>query len=990
MLICHTYFSFHYGTVSPEESIGMTKSGGYNTVVIADIMNTSAVLSFVRLAQKAGIRTIPGVDFRDGVSRKFVAIARNNKGFYEINRYLSQLLHDKTPPPGRAPEFANVLVFYPAETYSGFPLRTNEYIGISAGFLHRLPARKHLFPAGKLVMMHTASFRNSHDHNTHRLLRAIGNNTLLSKLPRSEEGPPADRYLPLTDLTRLYSGFPELIHLTGKLFARCSFHFDFGENAPHRNLKHYTGSADADRKLIRNICMQNMAYRYPGAGKEVYQRIDKELKIIEQKNYIAYFLVAWDIVSYARSKGYFYVGRGSGANSIVAYLLRITDVDPIELDLYFERFINLFRKNPPDFDIDFSWKDRPDITRYIFHRFGSEHTALLGTHVSFQYRAAVRELGKVFGLPKREIDLLGKGRFNYDRLDKLSQLVIRYARRIRGLPRHISVHTGGIIISEKPMHCFTATMLPPKGFRTTHFDMITAEDAGLYKFDILGQRGLGKIKDAVDIVAKNRPGESPVDIHDIARFKRDEKIKALLRKGQTIGCFYVESPAMRMLLNKLRVDDYLGLVAASSIIRPGVAKSGMMREYIMRFRYPERRKEAHPVLLDIMPETFGVMVYQEDVIKVAHLFAGLSLSEADILRRGMSGKYRSRDEFRAVREKFFANCRKKGYPEQLTTDVWRQIESFAGYAFAKGHSASYAVESYQSLYLKAHYPLEYMVAVINNGGGFYRPEIYLHEARMNGGHIHLPCINRSHYHTTLSGNDIYLGFHFIRDMESRLAWRITDERKANGPFRSFGDFIDRVPVTVADIENLIRINGFRFTGKPVYELLWTAHLLTRKDRASAPGPSLFAPSPKNYAMPDLSPSETEALFDQIEILGFPANIPVSLLECRPDNELRASNLPAFKGKTVTITGYLVTVKNTTTSRGKHMQFGTFLDLDGRFIDTVHFPPVVAKQPLRSRGFYNITGKVVEEFEFYSIEVSRIIRLPLISDPRYDESPGLVS
>jgi DNA polymerase III alpha subunit len=225
-----------------------------------------------------------------------------------------------------------------------------------------------------------------------------------------------------------------------------------------------------------------------------------------------------------------------------------------------------------------------------------------------------------------------------------------------------------------------------------------------------------------------------VDIHAIERFKHDPKINALLRTGDTIGCFYVESPAMRMLLKKLGVQDYPTLVAASSIIRPGVSQSGMMREYILRHRDPERRKQAHPAMYKIMPDTYGVMVYQEDVIKVAHLYAGLTLAEADILRRGMSGKYRSREEFQRVKERFFDNC-KKGYPAAESAEIWRQIESFAGYSFAKGHSASYAVESYQSLYLKAYSP-----AGVHGGRGEQLRRLLPHgvlparsEARRGGG-----------------------------------------------------------------------------------------------------------------------------------------------------------------------------------------------------------------------------------------------------------------
>jgi len=269
---------------------------------------------------------------------------------------------------------------------------------------------------------------------------------------------------------------------------------------------------------------------------------------------------------------------------------------------------------------------------------------LLAVYSTFQYRAAVRELGKVFGLPKEEIDRLSTGKVAFQKLDKLSRLVLKYASLIQGLPSHLSVHAAGIVISEKPLSYYTATFVPPKGFPTTQFDMVVAEDIGLYKFDILGQRGLAKIKDALSVIRANHPNDDIIDIHDLPRFKEDPRVKDMLRQGQAIGCFYVESPAMRMLLAKLKVDDYLGLVAASSIIRPGVAQSGMMREYILRERNPERRKQAHPVMWDIMPDTYGIMVYQEDVIKVAHYFAGLSLSESDVLRRGMSGKFRSREE----------------------------------------------------------------------------------------------------------------------------------------------------------------------------------------------------------------------------------------------------------------------------------------------------------------------------------------------------------
>ena len=439
-----------------------------------------------------------------------------------------------------------------------------------------------------------------------------------------------------------------------------------------------------------------------------------------------------------------------------------------------------------------------------------------------------------------------------------------------------------------------------------------------------------------------------------------------------------------MLLRKLQVDDYLGLVAASSVIRPGVAKSGMMREYILRYRFPEKRKEAHPTLLSIMPETYGVMVYQEDVIKVAHYFGGLDLGEADMLRRGMSGKFRSRQEFLKVKQLFFDNCKKAGKPYELTAEVWRQTESFAGYAFAKGHSASYAVESYQSLFLKAYFPLEYMVATLNNGGGFYSSELYVHEARMHDGTILPPCINHSFALATITNKDIYLGFAFLQSLESKVVQRFIAERQKKGRFDSLDDFIDRVPISMEQISILIKINAFRFTGRNKRELLWEAHMKINKITFEEHKLLLFKAEKTNYKTPNLPNTALEDAFDEMELLGYPLCNPFHLLTNRPEGTLRAKHLTHFVDKLVKINGYLVTTKNTKTSNGKRMQFGTFLDEDGDFIDTVHFPPVAARYPFRGKGIYQIIGKVLEEFDCITVEVTQLQRLAIIQDPRYAE------
>ncbi|MBO0342458.1 DNA polymerase III subunit alpha [Flagellimonas profundi] len=983
-LNCHTYYSLRFGTFSEVELLELAQQNHVTQLVLTDINNTSAGLNFVRKAPEFGIKPILGIDFRNGTQPSFIGIAQNNEGYLELNNFLSRHLHDGSKIPERAPNFKNAFVVYPFEQVLLNELdnfQEHEFVGISIKDLRRLPFSKLASLTNKLVVQQPVTFRNKQDFNAHRLLRAIDNNVLLSKLPKEEEANEEEKMYPVQNLAAVFSEFPFILENTEKLFNKCCIHFDFSKDRKPQNLKTFSGSVEEDEQLLDQLCTEGLPYRYEKVNDSIKSRLNKELELIKKMGFVSYFLINWDIVSEARRNGFFYVGRGSGANSIVAYLLRITDVDPMELDLYFERFINLYRANPPDFDIDFSWKDRPAMTAYIFERF--EHVALLGTYVTFKERGVIRELGKVFGLPPRDIDFLLTGRYRLEQLDHVSKLVLKYGSLLKGKPNYLSIHAGGILISDKPLHWFSATHLPPKGFPTTQYDMVIAEDVGLYKFDILGQRGLGKIKETLEIVAYNQPEKyGSIDIHDIKGFKKDPVINNLIKTAQCMGCFYVESPAMRMLLQKLQVDNYLGLVAASSIIRPGVAKSGMMREYILRHRNKGRTEEkAHPIMLQIMPDTYGVMVYQEDVIKVAHHFAGLDLGEADVLRRGMSGKFRSRDEFQKVQDKFISNCRKKGYAESLISEIWNQVASFAGYAFAKGHSASYAVESYQSLFLRAYFPLEYMVAVLNNGGGFYRSEFYVHDARMMGATIHPPCVNKSMAVNRIYGTHIYLGMMYLRDLESRVMERILKERMLHGSFSSLEDFLDRVFIRMEQLSILIRIDAFRFTGTNKHELLWKAHLMLSKNNRLE-HPKLFPPRYQKFQMPQLNTTALETAFEQLELLGFCLCSPFELLEEPPKNTNGQKDLQRYLNKHIDIYGYLVTVKNTSTNHGKRMHFATLMDQHGEVFDTVLFPPVAAKYFFRGKGIYRFYGKVVEEFGFLSIEVIKMKKENYVQDPRY--------
>ena len=978
---CHTNYSYKYGTLSIENLLEEANAKSLQTLALTDINSTSACLDFIRLCPQHGIVPVVGIDFRKGAKQLFIGIARNNQGFRELNEHLSFSLHDAQGQnlgvQPKAPLFENSYVVYPFGSIEAHSLRENEYVGVKPSELNKLKFSTWSKQQNKLVILQPVTFRNKYDFNAHRLLRSIDNNILLSKLPTSEEASPDEIMHTELQLLELFIDYPIIIENTKKMLEECSIEFEY---KTAKNKKTFTGSPQQDITLMREECIKGLQYRFGNnPSQSVLDRVEKELAVIMKLDFCSYFLINWDMVAYARHKDYCYVGRGSGANSMVAYLLRITDVDPLELDLYFERFINPYRTSPPDFDIDFSSRDRNDVTKYLFDTYGWNHTALVGTYSTFQYRSMLRELGKVFGLPAREIDKIQAAKSLYG-IDDMGRLVIKYSRLINGFPSHLSVHSSGILISDETISTYGATMMPPKGFPTVHFSMIEAEDIGLSKFDVLGQRGLSKIKDSMQLIEDNT-GDM-VDIYDFKKFKKDKKVKALLREGLAIGCFYVESPAMRMLLKKLQADDYLRLVAASSIIRPGVSKSGMMREYILRYRHPERREAARkqlPELYDIMKETYGVMVYQEDVIKVAHYFAGLTLAEADILRRGMSWKFKQRNEFDKVRDKFFANCDAKNYPKAIIAEVWKQIESFANYAFSKGHSASYAVESYQALYLKAHYPLEYLVATINNGGGFYRPELYVHEARMHGAQIEVPCVNKSDGKTNIRGKVIHLGLGLMRDLNMDSIRSLLLARHTEGSFRSLADFIDRVDISLEQLKILIRIGAFRFTRKGKKELLWDAHFLMGSTKKTAPEKTLFNEKVKEFKLPPLHYHRLESAFDEIEILHFSVNTsPFALVESLPDIPLTAKEIPKHVGEIVEIVGYLIHVKGTSTSKKDYMSFGVFVDQRGHWIDSVQFPDVARRYPFRGPGCYIIKGKVMDEFGFISIEVSELHRLNTVS------------
>ncbi len=977
ILNAHSYYSLRYGVIAVEDLVKSAVEHHYDAMALTDINNSTGVLDFVKACVENNIKPIVGMEFWNKDELLFIAIARNNAGFREINELMTARNLQGKKIPAR-PEFDHCYVIYPYGTKTDEPLNDNEYIGIRPSQVKKLMQEK-TAATQKFVMLHTCTYKDFSGFETHKKLRAVDHNLLLSQLEAHQIAGTDEFMLPSEKLRRLFEGYPDIIKNTEAIVDDCNFTFDF---STVKNKKIYTSTAYDDKLLLEKLAFDGMKYRYGTHNKTARERIVKELEIINTLGFSSYFLIAADIIRYSMQCGFYHVGRGSGANSVVAYCLRITDVCPIELDLYFERFLNPKRKSPPDFDIDFSWKERDRVIDYIFKRYGREHTALLGAMSTFKDRSIIREMGKVYGLPKEDIDRLIKFPNSPLNQNEICRDIMAHYESIEDFPNLRSIHAGGILISEEPITCYTALDMPPKGFPTTQFDMYLAEDIGFEKLDILSQRGIGHIKDAADIIYKNRGIK--VDVHEVQKFKTDKTVQQQLKSGDTIGCFYIESPAMRGLLKKLHCDNYITLVAASSIIRPGVAKSGMMKEFIHRFHHPDDFTYLHPIMEEQLKETYGVMVYQEDVLKVGHHFGGLDLADADVLRRMMSGKTRNKKHLEEISEKYYAHCRAMNYPEALSREVWRQIESFAGYSFSKAHSASYAVESFQSLFLKTYYPLEFMIAVINNFGGFYATRVYVNEARKAGGIIHLPCVNKSTVLTTLYGKDVYLGFIHIKSLEGSIAETIVDERTRAGEYLSLEDFITRTHVGLEALQILIRIDALRFTGSNKRELLWQAFMLFDKDKSRQRDNvlKLFVPKTPQWEIPPLVHNKIEDVYDEMELLEFQVSMSAfEMLKTNFRGECKANNMMEHLGKKVRMLGNYVTYKWVRTVKGDTMAFGTFLDEEGNFFDTTHFPPCLKAYPFSGQGIYLLLGKIVEDFGFPSMEVEKMAKLPVDTDPR---------
>jgi error-prone DNA polymerase len=1005
----HSHYSFLRGADSVDDLALTAQRHGMSALAITDRNGLYGAIPFQKACDENGIKPIFGAQLvTETVS--CVALVRDNDGYASLCRAITALqLHQSESDFDLVTHLANDrkgLIVLSRDV--AFLEQLQKACGPEDMYIEAWPGtpRRPLYEAHRrtglpLVASNNVWFARPEDYARHRLLTAIGQNTFLDSIPPGEIAGENHYLKSPAEMADAFSDIPDAIENAHRIAAMCDHRFLLGVlRLPKFPFTDGRPAFD----VLRDKTEAGLVRRYGVISDAVRLQVERELAIIREMRYADYFLIVADIVDAAKAMRIPTCGRGSAANSVVAYALELTHVEPLSHNLYFERFLNRGRSDCPDVDIDFSWRDRDRIIDWVYERYGRDRVAMIATHVTFAARGSVREIAKVMGVPPAEITRVTKrlpsgwdtgsiadAMKNDPRAHGLPadrepwRTVFAMAGQLHGFPKHLGIHAGGIVIAPSPLTDHLP--LQPAAKETdaghvivTQWDMYPVEDMGLVKIDLLGNRSLAVIDDAV-LSVKNNAGT----LIDFTRFNpiTDRKTKNIIRRGETMGCFYVESPSMRNLLRKLDCQTFDGLVAASSIIRPGIASSGMMQAYIERFHHVRRHGThdpswyLHPQMRHALSETYGVMAYQEDVLKVAESIAGMSPEDSDGLRKAMSKK-RDFVAIERYRRQFVGGAITHGCTREVAQELWRQIESFSGYSFCKAHSASFALVSYQAAYLRAHHPAEFMAAVLSNYGGYYATFAYISEAKRMGMRILLPCVNRSEYHYTGADNWIRIGLIQIQNMHSQSLVQLLDERDRNGPFSDLADFVGRVPIPSQEIEILIRAGAFDAIsqGKNRPELLRQLIMLCAK-ACKRTGASRFQSTLFPEAqLPEVGPSRDydwwHVLACEAECIGFTVSAhPLDLYTQKLQRYtiVKASELGKHIGRTVTMVGWQVTRKRLRTRQDEPMVFITFEDTHGLY-ETVIFPREYRRlAPLTmNAGPFVIRGEVTEEYGALTVTV----------------------
>jgi DNA-directed DNA polymerase III PolC len=727
---------------------------------------------------------------------------------------------------------------------------------------------------------------------------------------------------------------------------------------------------------LRQLCEHGLDRRGLGPSDAARQRLREELGVIEAANLAGYFLTVQDIARYARGRGYGMALRGSAGNSLVCYLLEITDVDPLRFGLPMERFLHPGRPDLPDIDLDFDWKVRDNVITYVFGRYGAAHTAMISSHLLLQPRSAFREAGKLHGLSNEQVSRLietlparvgGILAGQPDAVDpgppppafplepERWPRIVADARLLIGRPHHLSIHPGGVVITPGPIEDHAPLQRAPKGIVITQFEKDAAEEVGLVKIDLLGNRALSTVDEALRRVRERSdqillvPPECPATVQ-------------LLQDADTLGVNQLESPAMRHLLRQIDPKGVDDIIQGLALVRPGAASLHEKRSFIRRRRGAEPVTYLHPLLEPVLRDTHGVMIYEDDALRVIQALTGWPAAEADWFRKRLT-KTLGGAEDQLLAQAFAEACARQGIPASVAAAQWTQLGKFHYYAFCKSHAVSYGLIAWQSAYLKTHHPLCFWTAALNNNQGVYPRRVYVEAIKRSGIALRLPCINRSTGPFTVEGDAIRVGLDAVASLDEDFRAALFADRQRQGPYRDLADFRGRLTPGPETLAILIRCGALDFTGQTRPALFLEAEL---EDCQRRPHPELF-PGDIDWSWSPTDYPVARRLEDEWEGLGFLVGPPLmSLFRSRlPPGLVPSGELPEHKGRVVQVAGVVAAWRDTTMVDGRLMQFVTLED-EGGLIEVTLFPGECPPVPHLSLGPYLATGQVDEEHGVFTV------------------------
>ncbi|NLE99846.1 MAG: DNA polymerase III subunit alpha [Anaerolineales bacterium] len=1018
-LHAHSDHSLLDGVCSPEELAARAAELGLPALALTDHDGLYGAVRFVRAAQEVGLKPILGAEMTLTDETHLTLLIENARGYTNLCRLVTLARKGREKGVSRLAradlaahaeglialsgcrrgEIAQLLLAGQAERamevaqgYRRVFGPENFCIELQYNFLQgdaRLAARLSALAlrAGlDVVATSNAHYIQPAQHEVHDVLTCTRLHTTLEDAGTLLR-PNAEAILRSPqEMAVLFARIPVALETSVQIAQRCVAAQDYLPNGPQILPRFPVPTGSTPDGYLRLLCLQALAQRHPGQSPD--DLLDWELAIIKQLGLAEYFLIVWDICRFARRRGIRCQGRGSAANSLVAYLLGITSIDPRTCGLVFERFLSPERASPPDIDIDFAADRREEVIQYVYQRYGEQHAAMACTLVTYRTRSAVRDAARALGFPPalverlggmlhdaRDADQIERSRnlvtsFDPELAGRLFQALLRITPQMGGIPRHLGIHNGGMVLTGPPL-C-EAIPLEPATMPdrvVTQWDKDALDNAGLIKIDLLGLRMLSAIEDAVTIIEAQTG--TRIDLDSLP--PDDSRVYDMLCAGQTIGVFQVESRAQASLIPQFQPRNFADLVVEISLIRPGPIQANMVHPYLNRRRGLTEATYAHPLLQPALEETLGVIVFQEQVIKVARDLAGFSPGRAELLRRALSHKLAD-ERLRSFHEEFVTGAMGRGVPRRTAERVFEQLQAFGGYAFPKSHAAAFAVLTYQSAWLRCYYPAAFFGGLLRHQPmGFYPPHVIVSEARRFGVTIEPIDIEHSALAATVHGNALRLGLGMVTGLGEDGGQSIVDARR-QGPFRSLVDFCCRTRLGRRAVEALIWSGAFDVWEIPRRQLLWNLQAALELSEDVQSRLALPATAGEHPRFGFLSPRGR--LWTELAHTGVSASSHITTLISARLKEIGTTpslKLPELKdGHKVWIGGVVVSAQRPPTAKGT-----AFLALEdeGGLMNVILKPEVyeASRKDLKA-PFVVIQGRVQKRGQAINIIARRIVRL----------------